>query len=349
MARWRRGAVAALVLAAGVLGLALVVAVRPVLIPFALAVAVAYLVAPAVAALEGRGIPRGPAILAVYAALALVGAGVVLRVLPGAYAELQRLAGALPGYGEQVRAGLAALQQRFQAPGIPPGVRQGLEAAIASAEGRVNGVLAAAVENLWGYLEWAAYLLLAPFLAYYLLRDQERIKRGFTHLLPRRWRRLTLEWLAGVDEVIGGFVRGQLVLAGLVGMLAMVVAGVLGLRYAVLLGLWAAVAELIPYIGPVIGAVPAVVAGLSVSPLTGLQVAAAFALIQQLENAVLGPRVLGESVGLHPLVVFFAVLTGGYLAGVPGMVLAVPVAGVLRVTGRVLYRWLAEPPGVEEG
>lgn len=345
----RRTSVLILLTAALGSGLALVVAVWPVLIPFGLALVVAYVVAPAVEALEQRGLSRPVAILAVYAGLLLLGAAVVLRVLPGAYSELQRLAAAVPEYAEQVRGSMAWLQRRFEEPGVPAGVRQGVDRVVTTAERQANRLVAALVGNLFGYVEWLVYLLLAPILAYYLLRDQERIKRGFARLLPRRWRRLILDWLAGVDGVIGGFVRGQLVLAVAVGSLAMLASGLLGLKFAVLLGLWAGLAELIPYAGPIIGAIPAVLSGVMISPLRGLQVALAFALIQQLENAVLGPRVLGEKVGLHPLVVFFAILAGGYLAGVPGMVLAVPLAGIVRVTGTAVYRLLALPGSHEPG
>lgn len=331
-------------LAAAAAGVAaLLLAVRPVTIPFLLAVALAYLLAPAVGALEARGLSRPLAILAVYLGLGLAAAALILQVLPGALREWQRLARDLPAYGAQARAALDALQARFRDAGLPQGLRAGLDQTLARLQQRADGLMATAVGNLLLYLEWLGYLALAPILAFYLLRDLEAFKAAFARLLPDRWRGPVLGLLRDIDGVLAGFVRGQVLLAAAVGTLAGLACHLLGLRFAFLLGLWAALTEMIPYVGPLLGAVPAVVVALAQSPVRALQVAAAFALIQQLENAVLGPRLLGAHVGLHPLVVLLAVLAGGYLFGVPGLVLAVPAAGVARVVGRFAYRYLLLP------
>lgn len=322
---------------------AFLLTVRPIVIPLLLALAIAYLIAPAVAALERRGFGRSAAILTVYAVLGALAGAAVLRVLPSAYGELQRLAGAVPEYAAQLRALSAAVQERFRDPGVPRGLRDGVDGLVAMAEARAQQMLESAVNHLFAYLEWGAYLVLAPIIAYYLLKDQERFKRGAVRTLPRAWRAPAIELLRGVDGVLAGFVRGQLLLAAAVGVLATLAAYLLGLRYALLLGLWAAACELVPYVGPLIGAVPALLAGLMVSPWRGLQVAVAYLIIQQLESAVLAPLVMGEHVGLHPLSVVLAILLGGALAGIPGMLLAVPLAGMARVVWLFACRRLAAP------
>jgi predicted PurR-regulated permease PerM len=172
---------------------------------------------------------------------------------------------------------------------------------------------------------------LAPILAFYMLRDIDHVKERFVRSLPARYRQDILALLRALDRVLAGFVRGQMLLALLVGSLAATATALLGFRYPILLGIWAGLTEFIPYVGPVLGAIPAVLAGLSVSPLLALETVLAFAIIQQLENAVLSPRIMGHSVGLHPLVVLFAVLASGYLVGGWGLILALPVTGLLRV------------------
>lgn len=338
--RWAACAVLALALVGGG---ALVLAVRPVLIPLGLAVAMAYVIAPAVAFGERHGLRRDRAILLVYAVLALLMTVVVLGLLPAAYREVQRLAQGLPEFLAQGRTWLSALQARYQAAGLPDGMRDGIDGYLLDLERQGNRLAAGAVGGLLGLLEWGLYLVLAPIFAYYILKDLDRLRRAVTWALPRRWRRTTWLLVHRVDGVLAGFVRGQLLLALMVGLLAALAVRLLGLRYALLLGLWAAVAELVPYVGPVVGALPAVLSGMMVSPVRGLQVALAYAIIQQLETAVLGPKILGENVGLHPLAVLCAVLAGGYLAGLPGMVLAVPVAGVLRVVWLFVVQQLAGP------
>lgn len=337
--RWLLAALAAAALAAG----AWLLTVRPIVIPLLLALAIAYLIAPAVGALEQRGLRRSSAILLVYLALAALGGTLVLRVLPSAYTELQRLGGAVPDYAAQVRSAVAAAQARAREPGVPRGLREGLENVLALAESRAHGLIESVVANVLTYLEWGAYLVLAPLLAYYLLRDHARFKRGALRALPRVWRAPAVELLRGVDAVLAGFVRGQLLLAAAVGALAALAAYLLGLRFALLLGVWAALAELVPYVGPIAGAVPAVLVGLLDSPWRALQVVVAFLIIQQIENTILAPRVMGETVGLHPLAVVLVVLLGGTVAGIPGMVLAVPLAGMARVVWAFAYRRLAAP------
>lgn len=318
-------------------------AIRPLWIPFGLAVGIAYLIAPLVTALEGRGIRRSRAIIMIYIGLGLGTAVFLLRVLPAAYSELQRLARSVPEWAAGARHLLDAAQARVRADGMPPGVREAFEAALTRLETMSAGVVQGLVTNLFRLVEWALYLALAPILAYYMLRDLHLLRAGAVRTLPRRWRRPAQELLHGIDGVLAGFVRGQVVLAVAVGGLGALAAYLLGLRYSLLLGVWAGIAELVPYVGPIIGAVPAMAAGAAVSPVRGVQVALAFALIQQLENAVLGPKVIGEAVGLHPLTVLAAVLAGGYLGGVAGLVLAVPLVGVARVLWLFACRRLVAP------
>lgn len=336
---------AALLLGAG-LGVAwLVLAVRPVLVPFALALVLAYLLAPAVAVLQARGMSRSCAIMSVYAALAAAGTAVAMWAAPAASRELQQLLRGVPDGVGALRGHLDALEARLRQPGVPDGVRQGALGFLAELEARADRLVGATAAGIAGLAEWLLYLALAPVLAYYLLRDLPQFHRAAVHAVPRRWRPHAVQLLHELDRVLAGFIRGELLLALAVGALAALATWLLRLPYSLLLGAWAALCELVPYVGPVAGAAPATLLALSISPVRALQVALAFAVIQQLESAVLGPHVMGASVGLHPLTVLFAILAGGYLAGVWGMLLAVPVAGILRVVWGFAVRGLSSPPG----
>lgn len=320
--------------------------IRPVLAPFFLAVVIAYLIAPAVHGLTHLGLSRAAAILAVYALLALVGALAVTKLLPQALREVQRLSEAIPAYSLWARELVGGLQEQVRNMGLPPELRDVLDRAITNMEVRSLAMLTRLldVSSLARAAGFLASLALAPFLAYYLLRDIERFKERFVFSIPVRYRQELLALLRGLDRVLSGFVRGQVLLAVAVGLLVTAATSLLGLRFAVLLGIWAGLTEFVPYVGPILGAVPAVAAGLAVSPVTALQTAAAFLVIQQVENAVLSPKILGESVGLHPLVVLFSVLAGGYLFGGWGLIFALPVVGLARVLwGFALERLTAAP------
>lgn len=319
--------------------------IRPVLAPLLMAVALAYLLAPLVNALSRLGLGRGWAILAVYLALATLGGLAVVKLLPEAIEEVRRLTDSIPLYSARIRGLVDGLQRWVRDTGLPPNLREGLDRSITNLEVRSVAALQGLLDlrTLGAVAELMVSLLLAPFLAFYLLKDLNRFKRRFLAALPRRHRADILQLLRGIDQVLSGFVRGQILLGVIVGSMAALAAALLGLRYAVLLGIWAGLTEFIPYIGPVLGAIPSVLMGLSISPWKALQVALAFAVIQQIENAVLSPKIMGESVGLHPVVVLMAVLTGGYLAGGWGLILALPAAGLIRVIWTFLIARLTEP------
>ena len=320
--------------------------IRPVLAPFLLAVVIAYLIAPLVNALAGWGLSRGWAILAVYGVLSVVlGLGVV-KLLPQVLEETRRLTAAIPTYSLRARQIVDGFDQQLADMGVPEAMRLAVDRNISDLERRsvqtLEGLLnVGTVQKAAGLL---LSLLLAPFLALYLLKDMERFKERFVLALPRRHRMEILALLRALDGVLAGFVRGQLLLGLAVGIMSGMVTRLLGLRYAVLLGLWAGVMEFVPYVGPILGAVPAVLAGMAVSTLTGLEAVLAFAIIQQLEGAVLAPKIMGESVGLHPLAVMLSILAGGYLLGWWGLILALPLVGLARVLWCFLVARLTEQP-----
>lgn len=320
----------------------LVYAVRPVLPPFMLAVAIAYVMAPMVGSLERRGIKRLWAILAVYTAMAAVTTVGVLRVLPPALGDLQRLAAELPAYSAGARNYIDHWRDHYQNADLPDGLRRALDGFIAEAERRTSAQISGILAGAFHLLEGVFSVTLAPFLAFYLLKDLEEIKHRVMGTIPRAWRTDVICLLRSLDRVLAGFVRGELLLGLLVGTLFGIACQLLGLGYPIILGALAGIAELVPIVGPFLGAIPAVGVAALHSPVLALETALASTAIQQLEGAVLAPAIMGESVGLHPLAVMFAILAGGYLGGLWGMVLAVPLAGVIRVGWLFLCHKLTE-------
>lgn len=307
--------------------------VRPVLAPFLLAIVIAYLVAPLVNALSGWGLSRGWSITATFGLLGVLMLLAVVKLVPQFMREAHRLMDAIPAYTEQTLAAVDGVKYRLQEMGMPPAMQEALVRMITEAEHASVRTLDRMV-NLSALRQVAGFLLsvlLAPFLAVYLLKDMDRFKERFLGTIPQRTRPRVVSLLHGLDAVLAGFVRGQVLLGLVVGSLAGVSVHFIGLRYAILLGVWAGLTEFIPYVGPVLGMIPSVVAGLAVSPLTGVEVVIAFLAIQQLENAVLSPKIMGESVGLHPLTVMASVLAGGYLFGPWGMIFSLPAVALLRV------------------
>jgi len=136
------------------------------------------------------------------------------------------------------------------------------------------------------------------------------------------------------------FIRGHLLVASMVGVLTSLGLALVGVKFYLLLGIIAGIADLIPYFGPIIGAIPAVGLALLNSSQQALYVLLVMVVVQQVENNLLSPKILGDSVGLHPVVVIFVLLAGGHLFGILGMLLAVPLTAILRILVNYLYTLL---------
>ncbi|MBX5466490.1 MAG: AI-2E family transporter [Firmicutes bacterium] len=314
---------------------------RPVLTPFVFALVLTYLLAPSVDFFHRHGLPRSVAVLVVYAGLGLAVAVVVLYLTPLLVQQATTLIRSLPTWAQVAEQAWArGIYHVHRAP-IPAALRGALALATQHLQNQLYALLRRVVGALFGLVPGVISLVVAPVLAFYFLKDLDRIRARFWAVVPVDWHPAVFKLGLDVDAALGGYVRGQLVVALVVGLLAGLWVAWLKIPLAALIGAVAALTDVIPYVGPVVGAVPAVLIALAVSPWKALWVVLGFMAIHQLEGTVIGPKVVGDSVGLHPLVVVLAILAGGEAGGVAGLLLAVPVAAVLKVGIGHLYRRLA--------
>jgi len=182
-------------------------------------------------------------------------------------------------------------------------------------------------------------ILIVPFIVFFLLKDGREMKKQFIHYIPNRYFEMSLNVLHKIDRQLGSYIRGQFIEASVVALLSILALWLLDVKYFTVIGVFAGLANMIPYVGPVAGAIPAI----AVTWLNGgtvpeiLYIVIAFAIVQLIDNILLQPMVLSRSVNLHPLIIVLAILIGGQFFGLLGMLLAVPAAGVLKVTSRELY------------
>jgi predicted PurR-regulated permease PerM len=185
---------------------------------------------------------------------------------------------------------------------------------------------------LIGTVAFIGACIAIPVLGAYLLYDSETIKRFFIGFIPARRRDATLTLLAQLEQVIGGFIRGQLLVGLSVGILIAIGLTLVGEPYAILIGAIAGALDLIPYIGPVIAAIPAfTIAFISGGFPLALKVAIVFVLANQAEGHIIAPNIVSRTIQLSPSAVVIAILIGRELYGIIGMFIAVPVAGIIRV------------------
>ncbi|MDD3889256.1 MAG: AI-2E family transporter [Syntrophomonadaceae bacterium] len=188
-------------------------------------------------------------------------------------------------------------------------------------------------------------ILLGFVIAFYLLKDLEYFKNLYhesTRLLFNRSHNEKLSgFLADVNGVVAKFIRGQLLVALIVGVTSSIALYLVGLDYAVLVGMTAGLCNIIPYFGPLIGSLIAVIVGLmSGSPLKALLAVVALLVVQQLDGNIITPKIVGDSVGLHPVFIILSIVIGGTLFGLVGMLLAVPTAGIIKLI-MIRYKNLA--------
>lgn len=335
-ARYRRlfGAAFLLVVAA-----ALFWRLRGVLTPFIIAAVLSYLLDPLVDTLVKRGFSRLQALSFIYVIVILTGVVVVGLLVPAVVVELGRLSEFLPGFFRDVQGMAFDFQSRYSQAQLPQPIRQAVDDAILAVQGQLLRYVSLAAQRVLGVFSALFSLLLAPILSFYILKDLDYFRARFRELLPRREPPEMRDMLSEVDGVVSGFIRGQLIIAVAVGLVMALGLSLLRIRFSVILGIFAGTAEIIPYFGPIIGAIPAVAVAWSMSRADAVKVLLLVGAVQWLEGNVLAPRILGARVGLHPVVVIFALLLGFELFGVLGMIAAVPVTGIFRV---VLERVLAK-------
>jgi predicted PurR-regulated permease PerM len=181
-------------------------------------------------------------------------------------------------------------------------------------------------------------LLLAPVIAYYVLRDFDVLKSRTYDMMPNGRTGALAQLLRDIDAALNGFIRGQFILGVVVGALVAVFTTLVGLKFGLLLGILAAFGEFIPYFGPFLAAIPAVGFALIRSPVLAAKVALGYVLIQQVESLFLAPKVIGTNVGIHPVAVVFVLLVGATLFGFLGLLLSVPLV----VVGRLLLRFVLD-------
>jgi predicted PurR-regulated permease PerM len=328
----------------------------PVLLLFTTAAIIALILNPLVAALQRAHLPRGLAILLVYVGFAgvLALAGVLLA--NPVSDEVSTLRDDLPSITDSANDRLADVQAYFDRKGINVQVKEPGRSALDTLRTKITGGTDQIVSfgtDLLTRLVTAGFGLIVTFvLSVYMLVHGERIGALVRSVMPPGDGTPEDDYPARVVLAVAGYVRGQLIFSVLMGLgagLGLYVFGLLGIfpdgkTYAVAFGVFFALMELIPYVGPILGAAPPVLVALFQDPLTALWVALLFVGLQQIEGHVVAPLVFGHALRINPLLVIFALLFGGELFGILGALVALPVAAILRETVVYLRQHLVLEP-----
>ena len=187
-----------------------------------------------------------------------------------------------------------------------------------------------------------SFFTITMIITFYMTMEEDGPSRLIKAVIPKKFHCFSLKILSKIQKTVGSWLKGQLSLSFIIGALCYIALVIFGVNYAILLALFAGVTEIIPYIGPVLGAIPAVLIALTQSPTKGLFVLIIYIVIQQLENNLIVPKVMKKSVGLNPIIVIIVIMIGVKIAGIAGALLAVPFTAVIQVLAQEFFNYKEE-------
>jgi predicted PurR-regulated permease PerM len=318
-----------------------------------LAMLFAYLIAPLVGFAERRlrdlGTPsrlsRGVAIGIVYVVISGVAWAGTVILLPAVSRQVGDAVSRAPGYAESLRTWQAGWSRAYERLRLPVEVRRRIDQSLLDAGDRVVESTRESLVAGFGLLSYLPWLVLIPVLSFFLLKDAESLRQSTVNALPERFRGRGYRLFEDLNTTLAAYIRAQLLACLLVGSICGVGFAVLGVPYAVVLGLLAGVLEFIPLVGPFLMAVIAGTVAALHAPMLAFWSTGFLAVVRVIEDYVVYPRLMGHGVHLHPLAIIVAVLVGVELGGVAGIFLAIPVVAALSVVWRHQLEWLAERQG----
>lgn len=277
--------------------------------------------------------------------LAFAAAGGVMTLfgsllLPPLVQQMRELITAAPSFADSIKSRMQAMGSRLTKHGfsLPALSAFNWEGVFSSLPPLLGGTASIASTLISRITEGTLCFLLA----YYFLRDRERMALHMELLIPCAFRRTALRMAAAVHREIGAFLRGQAVISLIVAAMSALALLISGVHAFLALGLIVGIFNMIPYFGPILGAIPAVLMALTQSPGHALAAGLSLLAVQQLDSLFISPRVMGALTGLHPAAVLLAITLGSSFSGIAGMLLAIPFLLTVRAVSRV---WIAERIG----
>lgn len=272
---------------------------------------------PFVRTLRKWGVPKIIAIVLIYVIVVAFIVLLVIPILPFFISQVQALFKAIPSYLNQASSVLGIEINQSQINSVISPLASSIGQNAFSLTGKVFGGIFSVITIF--------------ILSFYMLIDRGRIGKGIPEFLPEKYQEKTLLTIHLIEEKLGAWLRGQVVLSLVVGFITWVALTLLGVPYALPLAIMAGFLEIIPTLGPIIAAIPAVIVGLGISPVMAVTVILVYTGIQLAENNILVPKIMEKAVGLNPVVIIVAILVGGNLMGFVGALLSIPFisAGII--------------------
>ncbi len=306
--------------------------IRNMLFPFVLSAIFAFMILPLVNRLERLKVGRSMAILIIF--LLVFGTlGISLAFLiPIAISQIYRFVEALPEYNAQIQSFIALMESSYEQISLPQSMRVVIDQQIRQFEVGIITTVNSIIENFFGIYRHVINFLIAPIFTFYLLKDISLVSDTFYNLFTEEGRTRTRPVMTDLNTIMRQFFRGQFLIIIIVSIMYTAFFAFVGIRYALVLGIFAGFANIVPYLGPLLGMLlPMIIASFQARELVYVVIFLVF-VVKMFEAYVIRPWIIGaESINLHPLIIILAVLIGARFFGFAGVVFAIPLAGTIRV------------------
>jgi len=300
------------------LGLVFLYLIRDILIIVFVAVIIAAAINGPVSWLQRHKVPRILGVIFIYLLVLLFLALVVTLIFPSLAEQIKELTNHFPDFMEKIGLSVNELWGKYQIEG-------NLQNLLYKISGRLTEATSSFFATIIGLFGGLFSAIIVLVISFYLAVQEKGVKKFLISLTPENHQHYISDLIDRIQVKIGSWLRGQLLLMFIIGCLTFIGLYFLNVPYVLILALIAGLFEIIPYIGPIIAAIPAVILAFLVSPFLALLVIVLYVVIQQLENYVIVPQVMKKAVGLNPIVIIIVMLIGAKLAGVLGLILAVPL------------------------
>ncbi|NOU73308.1 AI-2E family transporter [Paenibacillus sp. LMG 31458] len=315
--------------------------IKAILTPFFIAVIISYILNPIVNILNQRKVPRTIAVLLIYSVFLTSLTVIIMNMTPMFVSQIAELNEHMPQMAMRAQSLVDGFNQNQL---LPDSVRNGFNHSLTKLENSISMAISNYMNQIGNTINMLFIAFIVPFVAFYILKDFQIIEKTALAIVPKEHRKKTIKLLIDIDTALGNYIRGQLLVCLIIGVLAYLGYWLIGMQYALLLASVVAVFNIIPYLGPFFGAAPAIIMASTVSLKMLLFVALVNLAVQILEGNVISPQVVGRTLHMHPLFIIFALLVGGEVAGIVGLILAVPFFAVMKVIIQHIFLYYVHKP-----
>lgn len=265
---------------------------------------------------------------------------IVAHVLVPFIKEFKEFAASVPGIIEEIRRAIPRLEAQYQFSAMPPEVKQFIGNTLEKVGSYTLSLASVSVSAVFSFAGTMVELIIVPIITFYMIKRGDDFCRSFIRLFPAAYEEHLRILFHETHYVLSAYIRGQLALCILMAIVVFIGMMALGIPYPLVIGLLAGLVEMVPILGPIIGAVPPALLGLTQSSGVMLKVIVFYIIVQQLDSHLIMPKLMGSIINVHPVAIILGVLVGGHLYGIVGMMVAVPLLAVLQVI--LKHMWFYE-------